>query len=352
MTKFYIIIAYWNPKKIWLDRCFNSIIANNYKNVELILINDGSDYDVFDYNLQKKLMMNKVKYQNIKINHCGNSAAKAKGLEFCKDANSYIWFVDCDDTIDINALNNLNNFISRNKNVDIVNCRLKQYFLEQDDKFDNYLVASWPKFDYDEIIFNPQNIFFKKRHFYQDLLKKWDWSCAVNIFRKKFIDDFDIPIIYSGNLLFEDLYNCFVLTSFATKIASINVFIYEYWKNRSNSVSKSFINSGKEQYIHIIQVFEEVFKKINEINSKKNFNKIFFNELFLVIYQRSTSGINLKWGRERKVVYKKVKNLMSYNIFLKSSKNEVLKSFKFKYFLSFKKIISCIIAKTLKFFGY
>ena len=37
MVKFYIIIAYYNPKEYWLIRCVDSIIENKYKNIEIKL---------------------------------------------------------------------------------------------------------------------------------------------------------------------------------------------------------------------------------------------------------------------------------------------------------------------------
>ena len=43
MNKISVIIPIYNIKKEYLDKCLNSVINQTYKNLEIILVDDGSE---------------------------------------------------------------------------------------------------------------------------------------------------------------------------------------------------------------------------------------------------------------------------------------------------------------------
>lgn len=95
MIKISVIVPIYNREN-YLHQCVDSILAQTYKNLEIILVDDGSTDDsacICDY------------YQNvderIKVIHSGNEgvvSARKKGLEVA--SGDYIGFVDSDDYIE------------------------------------------------------------------------------------------------------------------------------------------------------------------------------------------------------------------------------------------------------------
>ena len=97
---FSIIIPIYNSCN-FLNNCIDSIIAQNFKDYEILLINDGSTDKSGEICNHYCLL-----YDNIYVYHKKNggvSSARNLGLEKAK--GKWIWFVDSDDTITANALN-------------------------------------------------------------------------------------------------------------------------------------------------------------------------------------------------------------------------------------------------------
>lgn len=104
MKKISIIIPTFNSKK-YLERCIESLLKQSYKNIEIIIIDDGSNDGTEE--LINKKYLNNVQY--IKQHNLGVSAARNKGIEIA--TGDYIFFIDADDTIDMDVLIGLiNNF--------------------------------------------------------------------------------------------------------------------------------------------------------------------------------------------------------------------------------------------------
>lgn len=95
-----IIIPIYNAEQ-YLERCLASVVNQAYKNIEIILVNDGSSDD-------SPLICDKwrLKDTRIKIIHQKNqgvSVARNNGLKICK--GNYVSFIDSDDIIDSNFIN-------------------------------------------------------------------------------------------------------------------------------------------------------------------------------------------------------------------------------------------------------
>ena len=94
-----VIVPIYNVSQ-YLDRCVNSIVNQTYKNLEIILVDDGSRDDS-----SKKCDEYAIKYKNIVVIHKKNEGlgfARNSGLSIAK--GSYIVFVDGDDWIENNAI--------------------------------------------------------------------------------------------------------------------------------------------------------------------------------------------------------------------------------------------------------
>ncbi|AWK50032.1 hypothetical protein DIC82_02515 [Clostridium beijerinckii] len=127
--KFSIIIPIYNSGK-YLEECIDSVI--NQKNikfeedVQLILVNDGSEDNSEEICLKfKKLYVDNIVY--IEKENEGVSSARNKGLEVAE--GQYINFLDSDDMLSSNTLENIEKFFLKHGNeIDVVSIPI--YFFE------------------------------------------------------------------------------------------------------------------------------------------------------------------------------------------------------------------------------
>ncbi|HCJ56219.1 MAG TPA: hypothetical protein DHV55_01640, partial [Clostridiaceae bacterium] len=105
-----IIVPIYNAER-YLVGCIESILAQTYKNIQVILVNDGStDNSLKICNLYKSLDSRVIVID--KLNE-GVSATRNLGLQVAK--GDYIGFVDSDDHIEKNMYEVLLNKIKRDR---------------------------------------------------------------------------------------------------------------------------------------------------------------------------------------------------------------------------------------------
>lgn len=109
-----VIVPVYNAEK-YLRKCIESIIKQTYSNLEIILINDGSEDD--SKNICDEFALKDERIVLIHKKNEGVGSARNDGLN--RATGKYIAFVDCDDYIEKDTIEILyNNLIE--KNVDCV----------------------------------------------------------------------------------------------------------------------------------------------------------------------------------------------------------------------------------------
>ncbi len=119
MRKVSVIIPVYNAEK-FIDRCINSVLDQTYKDIEVILINDGSQ----DSSLKiiEKYSMEHDNIHYFTQSNKGPGAARNKGIGLAN--GEYITFIDADDYIEKEYIKNL---VSNSSNMDIVVCGYKRF---------------------------------------------------------------------------------------------------------------------------------------------------------------------------------------------------------------------------------
>lgn len=113
MVKFSIIIPVYNVEK-YIKRCLDSVIAQTYKNYEVIVVNDGT----------KDNSMEIVKGYDVKIiNQENKGLSEARNTGVKNSSGEYIIFLDSDDYIEKDLLKEINNSL-KNK-PDLVRYQVK-----------------------------------------------------------------------------------------------------------------------------------------------------------------------------------------------------------------------------------
>lgn len=110
-----IIIPVYNTPLVDLERCFNSILKQTFKNYIVYIIDDGSNIETKNY------LDNYVKdKKNFIVKHIeNNGVSNARNLGIEISNSEYITFVDADDTIEKTFLSEAYNLIKDN-DLDII----------------------------------------------------------------------------------------------------------------------------------------------------------------------------------------------------------------------------------------
>tara|TARA_B100001057_G_scaffold498377_1_gene605164 strand:- start:1457 stop:2200 length:744 start_codon:yes stop_codon:yes gene_type:complete len=105
-----VVIPYFK-KKEYIDRCINSVLRQNYKKFEVIIVYDGHDYSDLDY---LKNITKKDKRIHLTINYklLGAGLSRNKGVKLSK--GKFIAFLDADDYWDKNKLKYHLRFMKKN----------------------------------------------------------------------------------------------------------------------------------------------------------------------------------------------------------------------------------------------
>lgn len=241
-----VIVPVYKVEK-YLNKCVQSIVNQSYKNLEIILVDDGSP----DKCPQMCDDWSK-KDSRIKVIHKENggvSSARNMGIDIAK--GEYIGFVDSDDLVEQNMYNFLVEFLVKN-NLDMVNCNLLE--ISPDDFFknkvfnidakENRVISSLNS--YDDIIL------YKNSHGINP------YACC-KLFKRSLLVDirFDIDIGIGEDLLF-----CLEYIKRIKKIGLVESKLYFY--NRQNqSATQTFTNKK----ITLTQVHEII------LNMNLNFSK-------------------------------------------------------------------------------
>ena len=115
-----IIVPIYNAEK-YLNKCIDSIINQTKKELEIILINDGSTDN--SETIIKKYDDKRIKYFKNKNQGIG----KTRNFGIDKATGKYIMFLDSDDFLELNACEKMYEKAEKEK-LDIVVCDYYRYF--------------------------------------------------------------------------------------------------------------------------------------------------------------------------------------------------------------------------------
>ena len=104
------VIPVYKVELTYLDECFKSILAQTFKDFELIIVNDGAPGDVTEF--IDSYDFREADVRIIMQENQGVSVARNAGIDAAK--GKYLTFVDADDTIDPDKFRGIVSFASEN----------------------------------------------------------------------------------------------------------------------------------------------------------------------------------------------------------------------------------------------
>ncbi len=115
-----IIVPVYNVGK-YVDRCINSIVSQTYRDLEVIIVNDGSEDESHKVCKKWSEIDHRIKY--IYQENKGVSVARNNGIMVA--SGEYIAFVDGDDYLDKTFLGDMVQFAEKYPDFDIIMCGYK-----------------------------------------------------------------------------------------------------------------------------------------------------------------------------------------------------------------------------------
>lgn len=218
-----------------LDRCIQSILKQSYKNLEIILVNDGSPDNsgvICDEYAKKDTRVKVIHKKN-----GGLSDARNAGIQMA--SGDYIGLVDSDDWIDEDMFDILIDAAKRHK-ADIACCGF--YVVEENFVFERYA---------DGIT----RCFNKKESIYELIEQKMIGNFAWNKLYKKRLFD---KIKYPKGIVYEDILTTYKLFQHSEKVVCCGSAKYYYVMNKESITHKV------ENLYFQWQAFKEQLCKISE----------------------------------------------------------------------------------------
>ena len=251
--KYSIIVPAYNTEK-YIDKCLKSIFSNTYKNFEVIIVNDGSTDKTED-------IINKYikKYDNIiyiKQKNMGLSLARNNGVK--KATGDYLLFIDSDDYVEKNLLENINKDID---DLDVLRYQLNMVF---NDKI----------IPYGEKEFNVTNGIdaFEKIVRYKFI----EMAALYVINRKYYLDN---NFMFEKDVYHEDYGLLPLVIATAKKVKSINYLGYNYVQRDGSIMSTNDIEKMKKKMDDMLFLFTKAIKYLDNIPNSQNVKSFYANSI-------------------------------------------------------------------------
>lgn len=235
--KISIIIPVYNAKK-YLSKCVNSVLNQSYKNLEVILVDDGStdgSGEICDKFCKTD--------QRIKVIHKDNGGpSECRNIGVKNSTGKYIGFVDSDDYIDENMYKALYNSLYDNQ-ADIA--QIGHAIVS-----DNQIVDRVHG-DNSVVILRENDIV--REIIKDELINSFTWD---KLFKRELFDDFEfINLSYH-----EDLASMSILLSKSKKYVCNNIPLYYYVRNE-DSISHTLTPKKYYDSYNAYKIREKVIYK-------------------------------------------------------------------------------------------
>lgn len=252
-----VIVPVYNAEK-YLDKCIQSIINQTYKNIEIILIDDGSSDNSSSICQKYANNFDQISFYRMEKNG-GQVAAYTLGIK--KAAGDLIGFVDSDDWIEPTMYEELINSMTENS-TDISSCGIYM-------DFSSHSVVEPKNIEkYNGKVFNQKQI---HENFYELHLPNNEIDNIIKLYRctkiyKKWIVLNNLKYLQNNIRVFED--NNFVIPCLldAGFVSYVGKPLYHYFR-RSNSTmgvfNEDILKSNRDFLINQVRIYQE--KKVDHL---------------------------------------------------------------------------------------
>lgn len=289
--KLSIIIPVYNVEP-YIKRCLESVVNQDFKDFEIIIVNDGSK-DGSDKIIKEFLKDKRIKY--FKKENGGLSSARNYGLKHA--TGEYVAFLDSDDYVDLDYYKKMTDQI-----------KTKADIIESD------FIWEYP----DKQVYDYTKINNKERYLIDIRVVAWN-----KLYKKSLIDKLNLE--FTLNTRYEDVDWCYKLIPHINKIISVKN-TYVHYVQRAGAITSTQNEKTKD-------IFKVLDSTINYYKDNNLYDK-YYSELE---YLTGRYLFGSSYKRVIQIKDKKLRNEiidLSYNYvfdnFKKFRNNKYLREFSFK----------------------
>lgn len=238
-----IIVPCYNVEE-YLHKCVESLTAQTYKNIEIILVDDGSPDSsgaICDEYARKD--------KRIKVIHKENGGlSDARNVAIDIAVGEYITFVDSDDYVALDYVETLYRLVEKYQcKIGVAWLRAFHEGCEIDTKQPPYIEKVFDRMEGIE------------KMFYQEL---FDTAAWCKIYHRSL---FDTGIRYPFGLIYEDLPTTYLLFLQSDKIAFCNRIVYNYLLRTSSIEGQPFKANKLESALKILEMIQGHIRELKPI---------------------------------------------------------------------------------------
>lgn len=251
--KISIVVPVYNVISSQLEECIESVLKQTYHNYELIMIDDYSSMPTVKETLSKYENYSKIKIgyhtTNEKISKTTNDCIKMATGEF-------IGFLDCDDILAPNALEEVVSLLNKNKELDFIYSDEDKLTEDGKKRHDPFFKPDWSP----------------------DTFLSLMYTCHFSVYRKKIVDEIGGLTVGLDGAQDYDFTLQFV--SKTTKIAHIAKILY-HWRERPESIASN--PEAKPYALEAIKNLKERYLKENNLSGKVEYEPSVFQ--YRIVYE-------------------------------------------------------------------
>ncbi|SDM78159.1 glycosyltransferase family 2 protein [Bacillus sp. OK048] len=290
-----VIIPVYNTEK-YLNKSIPSILDQTYKNIEIIIVNDGST-DRSDEKIKNYI------YQDQRVIYCkqknrGPSAARNAGIEI--SSGEFIIFVDADDTVEKEYVEKLVTAAIK-FNHDIVSCGYTEISIHGNIKLNDF---------WDEKTDN------SKEQFIINIFQGVGGTLWGKVFKREIILKHNLRMNPEINMC-EDMVFVLQYATHCVRCGSIKESLYNYNRLNENSITAMLNLKHLESLIIVIKRIEEVLK-MNTFDTKQ-IDSILSMRVQGLIESFVIQQHNCKYSKRKKI--DNMKLLFENKYYIKYEKN-------------------------------
>lgn len=254
-----IIVPIFNVQD-YLSKCLDSLVRQTYKNIEIILVDDGSTDASGD--ICKKFASLDSRIKIISKANQGLSSARNDGIRIA--TGEYIFFVDSDDYIALDTVAYMYGYMIKHREVDMALFNYRDVFMK-DSKLSKNICknpiikdAIWSEHDFWNAYYLINNVF-----------------CTVawnKIYKKKLFEN----LRYKNGMLNEDE---LIIRSLVKKCNKIGIThrVFYYYVQRVNSITRGLNNKIRSD-----AVIDELIERNNYFLKAKEYSLVEKNTRLLL----------------------------------------------------------------------
>lgn len=313
-----IIVPVYNVEK-YIDKCLDSLVNQTLKDIEIIVINDGTkdnSQQIIDKYVKKYPFVKSFIKEN-----GGMSSARNYGLKYAK--GEYIAFVDSDDYVELDMYEKMYQKAKSN-DFDVVVCNIK-YIYPSSEK----CVSSNINSD----LFTKEDIKKSMLVFYPSV---WNKIYHNRVFKKN--------IKFKENAWYEDVEFLYKLYPYINSIGVVNKYCYNYVR-REGTITSTF-NERVFDYISNWNGIIKYYKDNNLYNEYKKELEYCYVRYIYATFIKTATKIS-----DKQVYYKAIDEAIKgvKNNFPKYRKNRYFyKNLKGIYLVIFNKFLAKLMYKGSK----